>query len=274
MEQFKKVAIVGVGVIGGSLALAIKEKNLARKIVGVSRHRKTISLAKQCGAIDSGACDINVLEGADLLIFAAPVSVILKLAKAVSGIINKDCIVTDVGSTKKEIVASLEKIFPNYVGSHPLAGSEKQGVLNANGELFKNSSCILTPTGRTNTAALSKIELLWEELGAKTFSLSPGIHDQVLSFVSHLPHAVAFSLLDSVPKRYLKFAASGFRDTVRIAFSDEGIWSDIFLSNRKELLKAVGSFEKSLSRIKSALKKGDKKLLSGILKKTTTKKII
>lgn len=274
MKQFEKVAVVGVGLIGGSLSLAIKEKKLAGQVVGVSRHKRTILLAKRRGAIDSGACDINIIKGADLVILAAPVAVILKLAKAVCGIVSRECIVTDVGSTKEEIVFSLEKMFPNYVGSHPLAGSEKQGVLNANAELFKNSICVLTPTKKTNTAALRKIKLFWEKLGSKIFYLKPDIHDQILSFVSHLPHAVAFSLINAVPKKYLSFASTGFRDTVRIAFSDEEIWSDIFLSNQKELLKAIDLFQENLSLIKSAIKKQDKRLLSNIIKKTKVKKAI
>ncbi len=272
MKIFKKVAIVGVGLIGGSLALAIKQKKIADEIIGVSRHKKTIELAKNNRIIDCGSQDMRSIATADLLILAVPVRAILDLAKPISKIVSKDCIVTDVGSTKQEIVAKLDKLFRNYLGAHPLAGSEKRGALHATPNLFKNSLCILTPTPKTKALAFRKIKGLWNQVGAKTVSLKPADHDRILAFVSHLPHAVAFSLINSVPGNYLRFSASGLRDTTRIAASDAGIWENIFLSNRNNMVTAIESLEEQLKRLKSAIKKSDQQQINKILRLANQKR--
>jgi len=272
MKLFNRVAIVGTGLIGGSIALAIKKKRLAREVIGVSRHRKTLLLAKQIHAIDKGSQDINIIKDADLVILAVPVSIILKSAPVISKIIKRDCIVSDTGGTKQEIVSRLARILPNYVGSHPLAGSEKRGIINANPFIFKDSLCILTPTRKTKQKTQEKIRRLWSQLGAKVVILSSDTHDKILSLVSHLPHIVAFSLIGLIPKRYLGFASSGLKDATRIAASDSGLWVDIFLSNQKNMIKTIELFQKNLSKIKSAIKKKDKKLLSRILRDAQKKK--
>jgi prephenate dehydrogenase len=157
MRLFNKVAIVGVGLIGGSLALAIKKRGLAKEVIGVSRRKKTLLLARQRGMIDRGSQDLNIIKDVDLVILAAPVETIIKTAQEVSKIVGPDCIVIDVGSTKEQIVFKLEKLFKHFVGSHPLAGSEKRGVSNACDEIFNNSLCILTPTKHTAASALRKV---------------------------------------------------------------------------------------------------------------------
>jgi len=272
MRPFTKVAIVGVGLIGGSIALAIKKKKLAHEVIGVSRHRKSLLLARKRGAIDRGAQQIDIIEDADLVILATPVSVILNLAPQISKIIRPDCIVTDVGSTKAEIVAKLEKIFPYFVGSHPLAGSERRGVLNACPELFKDSLCILTPTKKTAAKAKDMVSKFWNELGARVIFLSPSNHDKALSFISHLPHVAAFSLMRSVPNQYLKFAAHSLKETTRIASSDIRLWADIFLSNRKNLAGSVESLERNLKQIKSAIATNNRRLLLKVLKGANLKR--
>lgn len=274
MKLFNKVAIIGIGLIGGSIALAIRKKGLADKIIGVSRSKKTLLLAKKIKAIDSGSLDINIAKNADFIILATPVGTILNLAPQLSKIINKNTLVTDVGSTKQEIVGKLEKIFPKYVGSHPLAGSEKRGINYSASDIFIGTLCILTPTRNTNPEALKKIRKFWLAVGARVVFLKPCLHDKVLSFVSHLPHIVAFSLISTVPQKYLRFAASGLKDTTRIASSDEELWCDIFLSNSQSLIESLNVFERYLSKIKSAIKKGDKKLLSHILNKARGKREI
>jgi prephenate dehydrogenase len=271
---FKKVAIVGVGLIGGSIAADIKRKNLARQIVGVSRHKKSILLARKSRIINKGAQTLSIIKDSDLVILATPVNTILNLAKEIASLVPDSCIVTDVGSTKQEIVAKLSKIFPNYIGSHPLAGSEKRGVSNACSGLFKNSLCILTPTKNTHPETLKKIKALWNKLGAKVVFLSPATHDRILSFVSHLPHALAFSLINIIPERYLEFGANSLRDTTRIALSDSALWVDIFLSNPKNILNAIQHFQKKLSRMKSAINKEDKKLITRILEDAKNKREI
>lgn len=272
MKLFNKVAIVGTGLIGGSLALAIKKRGLAREIVGVSRHKKSLSLAKRRGAIDSGSQDLAIIKGADLVIISTPVDIILNLAPKIRAFLKRECIVTDVGSTKEQIVKKLEKIFPNFVGSHPLAGSEKRSIANAQALLFRDSLCLLTPTKRTNKKALRKMDILWKKVGARTLFLNPGTHDRVLAFVSHLPHIAAFSLIDAVPADFLKFGSGGLKDTTRIAASDSELWAEIFLSNRKNILQAIKILEKNISRINSLIKTKDKKKLSVILKRAKEKR--
>ena len=272
MRLFNKVAIIGVGLIGGSMALAIKKKCLAHQIIGVSRHKNTLIWGKKSHVIDKGSQDLSIIQDADLVVLATPVNTILKLADIILKFIRKDSIVTDVGSTKKEIVSKLSKIFPNYVGSHPLAGSEKRGLVNASTDIFKNSLCILTPAKNTNPKALKKIKNLWNRLGARVIFLSPDTHDRILSFVSHLPHVIAFSLIDIVPDKYLKFGATGLKDTTRIALSDSRLWVDILLSNRKNMLESIEDFENNLSRIKSVINKRDERTLIKILKRAKGKR--
>ncbi len=245
--------------------MAIKKKKLANEIIGVSRQEKTLFLAKKKDVIDKGSQDISVVSEADLVILSAPVEAILKLAPLIAKVIPPGCIVCDVGSTKQEIVSKLDKLFSNYVGAHPLAGSEKRGVLNSRADIFNGSLCILTPTKKTNTTAFLKIKKLWGCLGAQVICLSSGAHDRIAAYISHLPHIAAFSLSGAVPQGYLKFASTGFKDTTRIAASDAEIWSDIFLSNQKNILKAIDAFQDSLSKIKSAIIKRDRKTIDKFL---------
>lgn len=272
MKLFNKVAIIGTGLIGGSLALAIKKKQLAREVVGVSRRRSSLLSARKRGAIDRGSLKLEIVKGADLLIFATPVNKIISLAPLVSKIISKDCIVTDVGSTKASIVLCLEKTFSNYVGSHPLAGSEKRGMINATANIFQDSLCILTPTRNTNRTALIKLRQLWKQLGARTVLLSPASHDTVLSFVSHLPHVAAFSLIGIIPGKFLRHASASLKDTTRIAGSESELWVDIFLHNRRNILRSIKLLEDSVSDIKKAIQKKDREKLALILKKAKAKR--
>ena len=272
MRMFKKVAIVGTGLIGGSLGLALKKRKLAGEIVGVARHRKSLLIAMKEGVIDRGSISTSIIRNADLVILATPVKTILSLAPLVSRVIKPDCIVTDVGSTKKEVVASLEKIFPLYLGSHPLAGSEKRGVCSSRADLFENSPCILTPTKKTKAAVLRKINALWKQLGSRVVYLSPDEHDRILSFVSHLPHLAAFSLMKAVPGKYLRFAGSGLKDATRIAASDSQVWKDVFLSNRRNLLRAIGSLQNELSGIKNCIREKDERALLRVLKEAKAKR--
>lgn len=270
--KFNKVVIVGTGLIGGSIALALKKKRLAKEICGISRHKENLILAKKQGIIDCGSLDINIVQGADLVILAVPVNAILRLSPVIANIINKDCLVFDVGSTKKEIAAKLDKIFTNYVGTHPLAGSEKRGVINAKEDIFKDSVCILTPTKNTNNKSLKVIKELWNKIGAKVVFMPPSIHDKVLSLVSHLPHIAAFALMHTVPDSYLKWASTGFKSTTRVAASDSLLWRDIFLSNSDKIIEAIDLFQKKLSIIKSAIDRKDNKLLLSFLEKAKKKR--
>lgn len=265
MKMFNKVVIFGTGLIGGSLGLALKRKHLVARITGLSRHKKNARKALKIGSIDRIGSSIDAVHDADLVILASPIDSIIDIALKIAKRLKKDCVVIDVGSTKENIVTNLGALIPNFVGCHPLAGSEKRGVSNARGNIFTGSICIITPTAETNKNTLRKIKLLWRKLGAQVVILTPKKHDQILAFTSHLPHAVAFSLMGSIPDKFLKLSSGGLKDTTRISDSNALLWSEIFLSNRKNLLASVSSFQVKLAALKFALKNKDMKRLRQIL---------
>lgn len=245
---------------------------MAAEVVGVSRHLSTIAAARRRRAIDRGSTELTCIRGADCLILAAPVSVIMDRASEIARYVDTQCVVTDTGSTKKEIVARLGRHFPRFVGAHPMAGSHKRGIAEARSDLFTGSLCILTPTARTDEKALTSVRRLWEALGARTLSLSPSRHDAIISRVSHLPHAAAFSLMNSIPAECFPYAAGGCRDTTRIAASDEEIWWDIFLSNKAEILTSLSVFKENLQKLESAVRRNDRRALTSFLKKAKLKR--
>lgn len=265
MKMFNKVVIIGTGLIGGSLGLVLKKRRLAGRVIGLSRKHKNAVLAKKIGAIDAIGLSLDAIADADLVILATPVDTIIDIGIKIAKRLKKSCIVIDVGSTKEKIVAKLSRLIPNFIGCHPLAGSEKKGVANFNPDIFKGSICVITPSNKTGIKTLRKVKLFWQKIGAQVILLSPKKHDQVLSFTSHLPHALAFSLIACVPDKFLNLSASGLRDTTRIAASDAGIWSQVFLSNRNNLLAALSSFQKNLKSLEFALKANNQKLLKRML---------
>ncbi|MDD5044635.1 MAG: prephenate dehydrogenase, partial [Candidatus Omnitrophica bacterium] len=209
MKLFDRVAIVGLGLIGGSMALEIKKRKLASKIIGVSRHQKTINIAKKRHAIDSGGTSLGLIREADLIILATPVIKLIQSLPQVFKLAKKGAVIIDVASTKAEVLLAANRLANKnkyFLGCHPLAGSEKRGIANAGLGLFKGSLCVLTPGRVANKNAMNKISRLWHKLGAKTIMLDPKKHDEILSFTSHLPHIMAFSLIYTVPSSYLKFA--------------------------------------------------------------------
>ncbi|MFH1397671.1 MAG: prephenate dehydrogenase/arogenate dehydrogenase family protein [Candidatus Omnitrophota bacterium] len=272
MKKFNKVAVIGLGLIGGSIALCLKKQKLSRKIVGVSLHKDTLLFARKNKIVDDCSQNLDIIRGADLVILATPIDVILKLAPQIAKLIPKDCLVTDVGSTKNKIVRKFSRIFPNFVGSHPLAGSEQRGIKNSQHSLFLKSLCIITPQKNTNQQSLNKISELWRRVGADTIILSPLEHDKILSYVSHLPHVVVFSLMKTVPVEYLKFAAGSLKDATRIAASPSNIWIDIFLSNKQDILKVIKSFSNNLQALKQAILRDDRSRIRKILESAKQKR--
>jgi len=265
MKIFNKVVIIGTGLIGGSIGLALKKQRLAGQVIGLSRHQKNARLAKKVGAIDDIGLSLEVVADADLVILATPVDIIVDLALRIAKKIKKDCIVIDVGSSKELIVSKLNKLIPNFLGCHPLAGSEKKGIANLENNIFSGSICVITPTAKTNARTLNKVKLLWKKLGASIVILSAKKHDQVLAFTSHLPHVLAFSLINSIPDRCLALSSSGLRDTTRISSSDANLWTKIFLSNRGNLLTALSIFQTKLTALELALKSKNNRKLAKIL---------
>jgi prephenate dehydrogenase len=272
MKNIDTVAIVGTGLIGGSIALALKKKKLCRRIIGVCLHKKSLAAARKMKAVDTASLSLEAIKDAELVILATPVSVILRLAPKISGIIKRDCLVFDVGSTKASIVRKLSGIFPHFVGTHPLAGSEKRGVANAKADLFQGSLCLITPAPGTDKNALSKVRSFWRALEAKTVIMSPARHDQILGFVSHLSHLSAFALIHSIPNQFLKFSPCSLKEATRVAGSDSELWADIMLDNRVNVLKAVSSLQKNLAAIKKTLAGNDRAELARILLKAKIKR--
>ncbi|NQT75844.1 MAG: prephenate dehydrogenase [Candidatus Omnitrophica bacterium] len=269
--MFKRITIIGLGLIGGSLGLAIKHKRLARKVIGVSRRRTTILRALSIGAVDSVTLDLKKgVEDSDLIILTVPVLKIMDLAGHIAPALKKGAIVIDAGSTKNEIVKNIESVLSgsvDFVGTHPLAGSELSGVIYARRDLFKGAYCILTKTRRTDKKALGKVKRFWRALGMKVEVMSPEKHDKCVSRLSHLPHAVSVALSNASRKEDLRLAAGGFKDTTRIAAGSPELWKDIFITNKKNIAADIRILKKELSKIEAALKKGSSSELLRLFKK-------
>lgn len=269
---FKKIAIVGLGLIGGSIAKSIRKNSLAETIIGVSRSKKTVAFARKQGIIDHGSVELDILKDADMVILATPVEALLKLAPKISRVIKKGCLVTDVGSTKSQIVSKLNGLFGCFVGSHPLAGSEKRSIIHAEDGLLEGSICIITPSKSTSKTALKQISAFWKAAGMRVCYMPADKHDRILAAVSHLPHIIAFSLINSVPSSFLGFSATSLRDTTRIAASDRSIWSDIFMTNRENLLEMISAFEKELNKLKRSIRQKKPSELKTLLRSAARKR--
>jgi prephenate dehydrogenase len=269
MKPFNKVAIIGVGLLGGSIALALKKQKLAKEIIGFGRHLSSLRQAKRRKLVDKITLDLKrAVSNVDLVVLATPAGKIGEIGKKIVRLVKPRTIIIDVGSTKKEIVSQINKVLPKeifFVGCHPMAGSEKKGSAYAQAGLFKGALCFLTPEkGRANFA-LRRVQKLWQALGAKIRIVSPVRHDALMARVSHLPHLTACALVNLVGKD-ASFAASGFRDTTRIASSDPEMWVDICISNRKEIVRALNSFSADLERLKKAIAQKEKSKIFHALK--------
>lgn len=278
MARFKKVTIIGVGLIGGSIGLAIKKRHVAKEVVGVFRHKATLKRALKARAIDKGTLSIaEGVKGADLIIVASPVSCIPALVKESAKYAGKGAVITDAGSTKGWIIHEAEKAVGNsrnmyFVGSHPMAGSEHAGVEYARADLLDGAPCIVTKTAKTDRAALKRIINFWKALGANVKVMSPVSHDKSVALISHIPHIIAFGLAGAVPEKELQYAAEGFKDTTRVASSDPSLWADIFLTNKKELLKAAQAFEKYYKEILKAVSDNNYSATVNLLKRAKLKR--
>ena len=273
---FRKVAVIGVGLVGGSLARALKKQQLAREVVGFSQRPTSLEWALKNGVIDSGQQDVRkAVHDADLVVLATPVSIISSMIMTIGPFLRRGSIITDVGSTKSSIVSAAHEYFPSsvfFVGSHPLAGSEKTGVENCSEELFKGSLCIMTPTDQTHKMAVERVKRMWIRLGANVKLLSPDEHDKILAHISHLPHILAYSLMQTIPPNYLEYGAQGLRDTTRIAGSSAQMWSDICMANSKNIINVIDSLVKNLSAIRKAINTNDHKMLVSQFKEAQAKR--
>ena len=265
--HWKKVTLVGVGLLGGSLGLALKERRLAGSVVGFVRRPASLKECQRAGAVDTATLDLEqAVQGADLVVLCTPIARMRGLAEQMLPFLAPGAIVTDVGSVKKSVVRDLSPLVAKagayFVGSHPMAGSEKTGVAAAQPGLFAGAICVITPEAGTNLAAVRKVSRLWRSVGGRVLRLTPEAHDRLVSRSSHLPHVVAAQLSNLVlsphsPKDQAKLCANGFRDTTRIASGSVEMWRDIALANRKNLLNALDEFVQELSRFKRVLRSGD-----------------
>ena len=270
-SDFKKITIIGVGLIGGSLGLALKKKKPKFKITGIDK-LEIIEKAIARGAIDEGTINLeNGIKEADLIIIATPVKTIIDLLPRINPFIKKGCIVTDTGSTKGQIVETADKVLSKdvfFIGGHPMAGSEKYGIEEADSHLFQDKTYILTPSKKSNLIALEKIFLLVNTIGAKRLVLDPLEHDRVAGAISHLPQILAVSLTNMISmlaqeennNNYFKAIGGGFRDMTRIALSPCKIWEDICDTNQENILKMIQEFRNYLEIIEDKLKNGPNSL--------------
>jgi len=263
--SLNKISIVGVGLIGGSLGLALKEKKPNFKIVGIDK-QEIIEKAITRGAIDEGTVDIEEgIKEADIVIVATPVKTILNILTQIYPFLKKGCLVTDTGSTKQQIVQKANKVLSKdifFIGGHPMAGSEECGIESADPYLFHNKTYILTPTHKSNLVALEKISLLIKMIGAKKLILDPLEHDRIVSAVSHLPQIIAVSLINAIGElalrrnnnNYFKAIGEGFKDMTRIASSPYKMWEDICETNQENILEMIQEFRNYLGVIEGKLK--------------------
>jgi prephenate dehydrogenase len=264
---FKNVTIIGVGQIGGSLAKVLKAKGLAGRITGAGRSRETLELALKLGVIDRmGQGSMHAVEDADLVVLASPVGTFEAVVREVCPHLKKGAILTDVGSVKGGLVKKIESFLPagtHYVPGHPIAGKEKHGVAEASETLFEGAKCILTPTRATDPKALETVKSLWLAAGANVVLMDADSHDHIFAAVSHLPHAAAYAMVNTVAEfnagseSYISFSGAGFRDFTRIAASSPEMWRDICLLNGENIVAMIEQYQFSLTRIKKAIKHGD-----------------
>ena len=247
--------------------MALRERRLAGSVVGFVRRAASVPECEGLGAVNLATLDLRrAVEGADLIVFCTPIAQMRSLGKQMLPWLKKGAIVTDVGSVKGSVVRDLETLVAragaHFVGSHPMAGAEKMGVAAAQADLFAGAVCVVTPTRKSNPAAVRKVERLWKSVGSCVLRLTPGAHDRFVSRSSHLPHVVAAQLARLIlspeqPKEQGMLCASGFRDTTRVASSSPEMWRDIALANRRNLSRALKSFMRGLEDFRCALSRGD-----------------
>ncbi len=264
---FQKVAVIGVGLIGGSFALALKQANACGHVVGAGRNPANMKLALERGSIDSIESDAaRAVEDADLVLVSTPVGQFAKVFQSINSSLKPGAIITDAGSTKRDVVEAarkaLKKKISQFVPAHPIAGAEKSGAGAASAELFRGKRVVITPLAENSEQAVERVNRAWSTCGARTSQMSPEQHDEVFAAVSHLPHLLAFALVHEVASRknaaeLFSFAAGGFRDFTRIASSHPEMWRDICVANRDRLAGELSRYSKKLAEVKKLLQGRD-----------------
>jgi prephenate dehydrogenase len=272
-----KIGLIGVGLLGGSLGLAIKERRLAERVEGYVRRQASVEECDQLGVTDQTSLDLaSVVADADLLVLCTPIAQMRGLVERMRPSLKPGATVTDVGSVKASVVSELEPLVAasgaHFVGSHPMAGAEKMGARHARADLFQDAVCAVTPTKRTPAEGLRRLKELWRGVGAKVLRLSPDVHDELVSRSSHLPHVVAAELANYVlspahSKEQAVLCANGFRDTTRIASGSPEMWRDIVVANRNHLVRVLGVFIEDLQEFSHALSNGQDSAITEFFEK-------
>lgn len=267
MPFIHRLAIIGVGLIGGSLARILREKGAVGEIIGIGRGEANLRKAVELGVIDRYSLDsVAGVEGADVVFLATPVCSIPSITAEIAPHLAPGCVVTDGGSVKEEIVSACEPLMPNgvhFVGGHPIAGTEHSGVEASFSSLYVGKRCIVTPTPRTSQDALAKVVRMWEVAGSEVVIMDTGKHDRVVAAISHLPHMVAYALVNAVEgydrfeESILRYSAGGFRDFTRIASSDPAMWRDIALMNREAVIEMMDHFAAYFARLRELVAAAD-----------------
>jgi len=268
------VVIFGVGLIGGSFALALKQAGAAKRVIGLGRNPANLRRARELGAIDEASSDPAVVAGADLVLIATPVGQMAAVMRVIAPHLHAGTVVTDGGSTKQDVVALayrlLKRRAAQFVPGHPIAGAEHSGVAAARADLYRGRRVVLTPLPENSERSVRRVRAAWRSCGAKLFRMQPAEHDRVFAAVSHLPHLLSYALVDQVArhsngKQLFDYAAGGFRDFTRIASSHPEMWRDICIANRKALLAELSGYQRELAEVKALLQKGDAAGLEKIL---------
>ena len=264
MKPFKQITILGIGLIGASLALSCRQRKLADKIVGFGRNAGNLKKAQEKNVIDSGSTDLKTaVTGSDLIILCTPVGVLVERIREMIPFLQDGCIITDAGSVKGPLVEEIDALVPNtvhYVGAHPIAGGEQSGLEAARVDLLTGAKCIITPTANTQTEALQRVTEFWAEVGMRTLTMDAHEHDTVFGALSHLPHVVAYALMNTVANvktashgDILSMSGGGLKDITRIASSDPVMWRDICLKNKLPVVTLINQFQSALENIKTLI---------------------
>ena len=274
--EIKTVAIVGVGLLGGSLGAALQARRIARKVVGIGRRDASLRVAMQRGLIHEATTDpaAGVAE-ADLVVMCTPVGRFATLLEAIAPALRAGAVVTDVGSTKARVVEDARRILPNprrFVGSHPIAGSERRGPEHADANLFEGGLCLITPAETTDPAAIEMVRRLWTAVGMRVRTIGPREHDAVLARTSHLPHLAAAAMVDLLSAEQEQFVGPGFLDTTRIAAGDVEMWADICEANAPAIAEALDQMIVRLTEVSNGLKQGQPQGVKQLLERAQTRR--
>lgn len=265
----RTLAVVGVGLIGGSIAAGAKKRNVAARVIGVGRNAKRLDAARTAGLIDAAATDVaQAAAEADLIVFCTPVDLIVDGARAAAETCRPGTLVTDAGSVKEAICRKLSTGLPDgvtFIGSHPLAGSEKTGFEHANPDLYVGRTCVITPEDSAGEEQVARLRAFWQALGMSVVTMTAADHDRALAETSHLPHVVAAALAAQLNEADRRLTASGFRDTTRIAAGAPSLWVGILLNNAEEIVKSLDGFSDELARFRKAIANRDAAALQNLL---------